>query len=440
MGTPITVISKKKQGVFYTPRYVAEILCDWAISARSDVVLEPSFGGCDFLEAARSKLGQLGATEEKIKLQLFGSDIDPQAFTHLGKIVSNPNGHFLERDFLKITPDSFPAGPRFNVVVGNPPYVSHHNMVDEQMQSAIQALKANNIDLDGRASLWAYFVLHSLQFLKTDGRMAWILPSSFLYVDYSRSVRRTIINNFRRTLVIHLGERLFVRDGTEEISVITLCDGYQPSRNQSGTFEVIYAPSVGEIQKRIESWAGGGSPNIRSDINSTLALLSDDAFQVFNSLVCAPGSKTLGEFCLIKIGIVSGANSFFFLNKSHWNKYGLTEDVLSFVLTRFRFSKGIQLLEKDLQEIISLDYPCILFDTSNLKVIDGPTKNYLDTFPTEKRNNITTFVRRSCSRAWHTFNDHRIPDAFFPYMHNDGPSLIMNYAKINSTNSICVVR
>jgi len=46
-------ISEKKQyGIFYTPKRVTDILCKWAIRSKTDKVLEPSFGGCKFIESS----------------------------------------------------------------------------------------------------------------------------------------------------------------------------------------------------------------------------------------------------------------------------------------------------------------------------------------------------------------------------------------------------
>ncbi|MGA1841890.1 MAG: hypothetical protein ACMUIU_14825 [bacterium] len=56
-----TYDDKKKIGAFYTPSEASLILCGWAIRSSEDRILEPSFGGCDFLEQAKFRLELLGA-------------------------------------------------------------------------------------------------------------------------------------------------------------------------------------------------------------------------------------------------------------------------------------------------------------------------------------------------------------------------------------------
>jgi hypothetical protein len=70
---------KRKLGIFYTPVRVTEILCKWAIRNSDDIIFEPSFGGCGFLESSHQRLLTL-QSKSPIK-QLFGCDIDTNAFS-----------------------------------------------------------------------------------------------------------------------------------------------------------------------------------------------------------------------------------------------------------------------------------------------------------------------------------------------------------------------
>ena len=429
-------ISEKKQyGVFYTPKRVADILCKWAIRSKTDKVLEPSFGGCDFLESSRARFIELGLQKTVAERRIYGSDIDPSAFNTLSTFLANPNGHFRQKDFLSLSIKSFPiekAG--FNVVVGNPPYVSHHNMSDEQKKAAVKALSDNALELGGRASLWAYFVLHSLSLLKTGGRMAWILPSSFIYSEYARQVREVLSTRFERCLLINLHERLFISDGTEEISVITLCEGLVDS-NVHPNMQIISAANTSEMEKVIQRWDNNKS-KVKSKILGGSRLSNSETRRLFEQLSNDNSTKQLGELYDIQIGIVSGANSFFILNSENWKKNNLREEIASYVLTKFRFAKGLTLEQADIETIHQIGEDCLLVDTTKVDNIDGTLQKYLESFPKDKIENTTTFTRRKRSGVWHRFNDTRIPDAFFPYMQNKGTWIVINKAHINTTNSI----
>lgn len=429
-------ISEKKQyGVFYTPKHVADILCKWAIRTKSDKVLEPSFGGCDFLESSRSRLIDLGLQKAVAERRLFGADVDPSAFGTLSAFLANPNGHFKQKDFLSLSVGSFPISDSgFDVVVGNPPYVSHHNMSDEQKKTAFKSLDNKKFGLGGRASLWAYFLLHSLSFLKPGGRMAWVLPSSFLYSDYAKQVRDILSKQFERCLLINLHERLFISDGTEEISIITLCEGLVQS-NSNPDMQIVSASNTSEIEKIIESWKSKKTRD-KSNTQTVNRLSSAETRKFFEQLSTNGLTKELGELFDIQIGIVSGANSFFILNSENWKKHKLPDKVASHVLTKFRFAKGAILEQEDVETILQIGENCLLVDTTKVMQIDGKVQEYLDSFPKDKIETMSTFTRRKRSGVWHRFNDNRIPDAFFPYMQNMGTWIVINKAGINATNSI----
>jgi adenine-specific DNA-methyltransferase len=425
-------ISEKKQyGVFYTPKRVADVLCKWAIRSKSDKVLEPSFGGCDFLESSRSRFIELGLQKTIAERRLFGADVDPMAFTTLSTFLANPNGHFKQKDFLSLSVNSYPVGDAgFDVVVGNPPYVSHHNMSDEQKKTAFEAKNSNDFELGGRASLWAYFVLHSLNFLKPGGRMAWVLPSSFLYSDYSKQVREILSTRFEKCLLVNLHERLFISDGTEEISVITLCEGLVDS-NPNPNIQIVSASNTSEIEKVIERWESG-----RSNIQAGNRLSNVESRKLFEQLSTDASTRQLGDLFDIQIGIVSGANSFFILNSENWKRHKLPDKVASYILTKFRYAKGMILEPEDMVTVRQIGEECLLVDTTKVSKIDGKLHEYLETFPKDKIETMSTFTRRKRSGIWHRFNDNRIPDAFFPYMQNLGSWVVINKAGVNATNSI----
>src|ERR1041384_721615 len=151
-------MERRELGIFYTPSEATRILCNWAIRTPVDLVLEPSFGACGFLEASRSRLRELASNNPT--QNLFGCDIDPRAFSEF-LIPKFDEGNLAERfknsDFLSITPDEFPVNA-FDVIIGNPPYVSHHN-ISTFRKKALVDLMSSDIPMDSKASLWAYFII-----------------------------------------------------------------------------------------------------------------------------------------------------------------------------------------------------------------------------------------------------------------------------------------
>lgn len=100
---------KRSLGAFYTPPDLSRILCEWAIRSVDDVVLEPSFGGCNFLEEIASRFDLLGA--DNPLSSVFGCDIDVHAFDKLRLLRCGFNScNFLLKDFLLIESSEFCLG------------------------------------------------------------------------------------------------------------------------------------------------------------------------------------------------------------------------------------------------------------------------------------------------------------------------------------------
>jgi adenine-specific DNA-methyltransferase len=203
---------RRKIGAYYTPQGVADVLSEWAIRSANDIILEPSFGGCGFLESSANRLKAIGCTEPSAHLN--GCDIDKHAFHVLRTRLSltELSGHFILGDFLSLHCDAF-EGKAFDVAIGNPPYIRHHHIIGAQ-KARVRGLRDRMLPtMSLQASLWAYFILHACEFIKIGGRTAWVLPYSFAHAYYAKPLRDYMYANFSAVTVIALDERLFESEG-----------------------------------------------------------------------------------------------------------------------------------------------------------------------------------------------------------------------------------
>ena len=427
--------SKKALGQYFTPHEAAQILSSWAIRHPDEHILEPSFGACGFLEAVTNRLGILGSLEPT--RYLYGCDIDENVFTDylepkLG--IKRTNPHFLHRDFLTVEPIDFGSN-LFDVVISNPPYISYHNMNSQVRQVTEQMMHHNGFLLKPKASLWAYFLLHAVSFLKDRGRMAWILPSSFLFAEYAENIKTYIASFFERILVVQLGQRLFLAEGTEEISAILLAENKSASILDNNRIQFDFVDALSDLERSIEAWQMGqpSQTYLNGRINSVL--LSKEAALSMQVAEKAGRVATLGQVAKIRIGIVTGANNFFILNLLTAKTHSLPESCLRSVLSKFSMASGASLTIEDMTRARKENRKCLLVDTAHpdLNRKGSALRNYLASMPRVKRRKIGTFKKRT---LWHYPDDGRVPDAFFPYMYHHGPRIILNELGTTSTNTI----
>ena len=435
---PLSRERRRRLGAYYTRGELTDVLCEWAIRDAGDAVLEPSFGGCDFLASARSQLERLGSAAPLD--QLYGCDVDPAAFQeHLCGGLGVPAGavgdggsdaRFYPCDFLTLRPERVRA-EGFDAVVANPPYVRHHEMSPSQRASADRAVEAYPW-LDGRANLWAHFVAHAHAFLRPGGRAAWVLPGSALYADYAAPVVEAAAREFGRLLVVQLGERLFRDEGAEESTVVLLADGRGGRGAQA---RVVFVDGVNNLAGIIAAWRRGEGVGAPYGGRAAAALLDLDVRRAIRTVDEVCGTVALGDVAEVRIGIVTGANRRFVLDETAARHHGLPNHALRPVLAKMVDARGLVLEEDDLAGARSSGSRCLLVDTSRLdqEPKGAPLRRYLaDTAWAVKRPN-RTFRKRT---PWHRPDDGLVPDAFLSYMSGEGPRLVVNRTPYVSTNAI----
>ncbi|RZK38277.1 MAG: hypothetical protein EOO61_08110 [Hymenobacter sp.] len=424
------ISEKKRKGIFYTPNKAVNLLVTWAIRSQQDVIFEPSFGGCGFLESSIVRLQDLGCTAPHERL--LGCDIDPTAFAHLHKLLGTTpdNAHFKLQDFLRATPADF--GQTADVVIGNPPYVSWHNMLPAQREAAASVRTATGGHLNNKGSLWTFFLAHSLRFLRPGGRMAWILPGSFLYADYAVEIRTLIEKSFQHSIAIVLAQRLFIEAGTEESTVILLAEGFQSSSDAMNPLRFAAANGLAQALPVIQEWEVDKNAGLAWSRHINRLFLPAAVTTIYDRLQGSAACRELGELAKVKIGLVTGDNSFFVLTRAKAREYQLAPNLLRPIVARQVHLKGLQVTPQDLLALEQEDAKCLLLSTTNSRYKSTALKRFLATYPSEDIATNRTFAKRS---PWYFIAQEAAPDAFLSCMNWYGPQLVINAAATTCTNT-----
>ncbi len=425
---------KKDLGAFYTHQGLSDLICAWAITSPGTTVLEPSFGGCGFLRSARDRLVEVGSPTSLN--QLFGCDIDPEAFSHLSRVFERPVdlARFHEGDFLdQKFPESWPT--QFDAVVGNPPYLPYRKIRTDQREQVLKQLEKFDLILDRRASLWAYFTALGVLHTSNGGRMAWVLPSSFLYANYSSKLRSFIAKYFEDVRAFELKERQFLLEGTEEKTVVLLCKGKldEPKNTAQTDIPLDQCDGVKDLKIAIARWDEGKAKSKAFCGTSVFDGLSESPRRLVERFQTNQNCKRLGDFLGIKIGLVTGNNSFFLLNESDRIAQNLPENELKKILPRFHFAPGMRFDVADHNEMMESNGKGFLVSVGNSENASDAMLSYLAQYKTADIDGCSTFKKRS---VWSKTDDDAPPHAFFPVMQHHGPRLILNESDFNCTNSV----
>ncbi|EGR2126792.1 N-6 DNA methylase [Vibrio cholerae] len=438
MLNPHPLSKKRELGAYYTPPELSQVLTDWAIVRSDEEILEPSFGGCGFFDSSIKTLRRLGCkSPEK---QLYGVDIDGHAFSILsekfGHMVETSN-RFIQNDFISVQPSDFSVN-EFDVVLGNPPYVSMHNMTEKQREACEKVLHNSpfsGLTMGRNASLWAFFLLHSLSFIKEGGRVAWVLPSSLLHADYAKRLLAIHKRHFYSVKVLKLAERFFKEEGAQETSVILIAEGFSAEPMENSHFSVASVENVIELKQAIETQLQATESGVDS---YKLDIVSREARKAYFDLMNSESSKPIGHYADIKIGMVTGANKYFIVDKKTIEKFGLPEDVLQPAIGKFSFFSGITHDMRKHKKLQCDGYRAYLVcpTEEHMQNPEHPVSIYLNQITQQERNKNRTFAKRPHWFAPGYGIDGIVADCFLSYMIHLGPRMVVNKAKLNCTNSI----
>lgn len=101
---------------------------------------------------------------------------------------------------------------KYTAVVANPPYMGAKNMSDELKQFIQDHYE------DGKADLFAAFILCNLQLIQPNAMLGLVTMQSWMFLSSFEALRRTILEKQTITTMAHLGTRAFGSIGGEVVS------------------------------------------------------------------------------------------------------------------------------------------------------------------------------------------------------------------------------
>jgi hypothetical protein len=188
----------KLRGFVTTPQPVASFLINWAVRSGHDVVFDIGVGEGVFLLEAYSRLLECGASLKTAPQQLLGVEVDGERYHATAQLLQEKIGIvpplYLHSDFFALND----ALPLVDAIVGNPPYVRRANLAEiEKIRERVLRSNLSYARLSSLSDLYIYFVLYALNHLKPGGRVALILPVSWLDVDYGIPLKQLLVSNFK---------------------------------------------------------------------------------------------------------------------------------------------------------------------------------------------------------------------------------------------------
>ncbi len=140
----------------------------------------------------------------------------------------------------------------FDVVIGNPPYISLENLSrDVAVYRSMKRLGENNEQelnyktLEARGDIYTLFVERGLQLLHKGGRLSYIMPNKWQKVMYGRPLRQLFLDN-NLSHLIDFGDNQIFDDATTYTCIIQMSKEPSGGELHVSTIEEVNAETLSE--------------------------------------------------------------------------------------------------------------------------------------------------------------------------------------------------
>ncbi|MGH7685699.1 MAG: HsdM family class I SAM-dependent methyltransferase [Candidatus Dormibacteria bacterium] len=412
---------RKARGAFFTPAPLCDYVSSWAIRSPDDQVLEPACGEAAFLLAAGLRLRQLQAGLLLSAGRIHGVEVHGDSARSASTAIGGAgiNAEITTGDFLDLEPH-----PRFDAVIGNPPYVRYQEWRGDARTKARAAALRAGVALTNLASSWAAFVVHSSLFLRPGGRLGLVLPAELLTVNYAAPVRSYLMRRFGRVRLVLFEQRVF--PGVLEEVVLLLADGKGPTSHCELT-QVRNLDELALVDTAPYHWTP-----VPANAKWTQALIPRSALASFTELLGSPTFSSLVEWGDTTLGMVTGANAYFALSAPRVRELKLRRsDLIAVSPPGSRHLRGLSYTTKAWEEMERDGARVWLFRPSSKP--SEAAEMYIEA---GEGDSVHTAFKCRVRKPWWRVPYLRPADLLLTYMNADTPRLCANRAGVHHLNSV----
>jgi adenine-specific DNA-methyltransferase len=295
--------SKNDLGQYFTPRHIAGLMLSLVNHNSEASVLEPSSGAGVFLDV-------LHAAGFK---NVYGVEVDPSLAKHEHFDVAHSS-------FLTWQPDM-----KFDVVIGNPPYIRWKDLKDEA-KTELKSLAQWDVLYNSLSDYLIPFISTSVEHLNDGGELVFVTPSFWLHTQHSKKLREWLLSEGAVSDIIHFGEATVFPGVASSIVIFRFVKGAKPdlinlynyigSRSVPDTNLAFDNPTLFQLIP-IPAFTSGlhwtlASEEIQHELDS---LEASCARQSTESLFGEVVPARLGDIVKIANGMVSGLDAAFKVNE-----------------------------------------------------------------------------------------------------------------------------
>lgn len=408
---------EKLRGGFYTPEPIAAFILKWGINGSSTFdILEPSCGDGVFLK-------QLKQHKYKSITAIEFDEIEARKADEISlhnKTVINTDFHL----YCSETPN------RFDLIVGNPPYIRYQFFDREQQIEAERVFERAHLKYSKLTNAWVSFIVGSSLLLKDKGKIGFVVPAEILQVSYAQQLREYLAHFYNKINIISF-EKLVFPDIQQEV-VLLLCERNGEESHLIEHLELKDASALATLDvNKLKS------PSKKIDFKSnkwTFYFLDQEEIDFLESIANKKSVPNIGDFSNVEVGITTGANDYFTVPLPIVEGYDLQEFAKPMVGRSVQVDSVI-FTKKDWQNnrASKAKAHLLIFPSSNVLNGHKGARSYISL---GEKQGINDGYKCGIRDDWFVIPSIKLSEALFIRRNNVFPRLILNEAKAYTTDTM----
>lgn len=461
--------ARKLRGGYYTDRVLADYIVNQIELSKDLTILEPSCGDGVFLRSIRKYIPDQ-YIDSVDAVEVIKEEVDV--------ILSeswNSKYHIECNDFFKFYHSN--NEKKYKLILGNPPYIRYQYLSKEQREIQSEILKKNGMTPNKLINSWVCFLVACVERLEENGQIGFVIPAELLQIVYAQQLRQYLTNELSKIILVTFKELVF--EGIEQEVVVLIAtkrtmnkvDSEQEDKlihnqkkriNKNGSTNKKEPNKDQEVSNKTqkESFQNQNESKIAvvefqnlKDLKPlkdiplnfqqleptkdkwTKYFLSTKENMMIKNIMNRKDFCTFDDISIVNVGITTGNNKYFSVDKKTVEKYKLQEVVLP-LIGRSSHAHGIYFTKEDWMKNVSENTKAYLINfPENISFNEYPKlhKKYIHE---GEKNNDHIGYKCGIRDRWYIVPSVWVPDAFFLRRNNTFPKFVRNNINAVSTDTM----
>ncbi|MGN1352289.1 MAG: Eco57I restriction-modification methylase domain-containing protein [Clostridia bacterium] len=414
---------KKLRGGYYTPQKLADYITKVTLKDEMKI-LEPSCGDGSFLRSIKKILNTKKYNIDKIDaVEYIGEEADKSE-----KIVENiENANVINDDFYNFYVN---CKDRYNLIIGNPPYIRYQYLTTFQREKQSQVLIKNKMKSNKLINSWVFFLVACIELLEKNGTIAFVIPAEIMQVAYAEDLRKYLSKHLSKINIISFNELIF-EDAEQEVVVLI---GRKKNQETECLISNCLYDNVDDFIKKYNE-NNLNYEKILTNDKWTRYYLNENENNVIEEVKKDSRFRRIGDIGLVNVGITTGNNDYFSLDDNYVKKYDLKKYTKP-LIGRSSQTHGLVFNEDDWTKNVNKGVKAYLLTINEDVDVEDMSKGQQEYIKIGEDNEENKGYKCRIRKKWYSVPSIWIPDAFLLRRSNVYPKLVLNGIDAVSTDTM----